>query len=189
VLLADEENASAFGMAWLADRALLCGDAAGVRRTCGFRRQDVPAAVAEGIPGHSAETVSADARASAALAKGILALVERDVPAGIVHPVDGTKLLLNIGTMLSGGMVPFAHPSALRAAIEIRTIEGQEQTEVIRAVEAALAVAGLANRVKVELQDLPLDWIPGGAIVRDEHLLNCASGAWRTFLVSVQNVV
>ena len=197
MLVADEENASAFGMAWLAEQGLLsgdaavCGEPAGLgerafqRLFVGQRGSCVAWLVAEGIPGHSAEDIPARARASAALAKGIDALLESDVFAGIVHPLDGTEPLVNVGTMVSGGVIPFAHPSSLRAAIEVRTIEGQQQNDVVDALQATLREAGLGERLRIEVEKPPLDWIPGGPMVTDEHLLSAASGAWRDTLARI----
>ena len=194
VLSADEENGAAFGMEWLAAEGLLSADSGVVvepssigeasweqmfvaqRGTC------VSWLVAHGRPGHSGERVPAEDRASWSFARGLMALLEADLFAGLRHPVDGTPPTVNVGTMVAGGMVPFAHPESLRAAIEVRTIEGMTEQGVRDELRAAIAAADLADRVMIEPGEPPTNWVPGGETVRDPALLRAAREAWRTVL-------
>ena len=142
VLSADEENGAAFGMEWLAAEGLLSadcgvvvepssiGEASWEQMFVAQRGTCVSWLVAHGRPGHSGERVPAEERASWSFARGLTALLEADLFAGLRHPVDGTPPTVNVGTMVAGGMVPFAHPESLRAAIEVRTIEGMTEQGV-----------------------------------------------------------
>lgn len=194
VLTADEENCSYYGMEWLAREGLLEADAAVVLEPSSFgerswehlfvgqRGSCVVWLTARGQPGHSGMLVPGERRASAVFARALAALIEADLFTGWAHPVDGTPVTVNIATVVEGGVVPFAHPEALRAAIEIRTIEGMTQELVLEELRRVIAEAGLATRVLLDLAPHPQDWFPPGETVRDERLLNAARTAWREVL-------
>jgi succinyl-diaminopimelate desuccinylase len=194
VLSADEENGSAFGMEWLASEGLLSADGAVVVEPSSIgatswehmfvaqRGSCVSWLVAHGRPGHSGARVHAQERASSSFARGLTALLEADLFAGLQHPVDGTPPTVNIATMVEGGMVPFAHPESLRAAIDVRTIDGMTEQGVRDELRAAVAAAGLADRITIEPGQPPTNWVPGGQTMRDAALLQAAHEAWRTVL-------
>lgn len=190
-LTADEEAGSAYGMEWLAQTGRLEADAAVMvepsslgersfeRLFVAQRGSCVATLVAHGRPGHSGQDVPRDERASAALAAGLTALLEQEAFPGLRHPIDGTRPLVNVATMIDGGEVPFAHPARLRATLEVRTIAGQTRAGVLEALRALLAARGLADRVTIEPAAAPLDWIPGGDDVTDARLLAAARAGWR----------
>ena len=43
-----------------------------------------------------------------ALARAMAALVGAELVAGPAHPIDGTRLTVGIGTMISGGITPLS---------------------------------------------------------------------------------
>lgn len=190
----DEEAGSAWGMQWLASRGLLSADGAAMMEPSSFRGESwqhlfvaqrghcVAWLEARGVPGHSGAPVPREARASAAFARALTALIEQDPFPEWTHPVDGIRPLANIGTMVEGGVIPFAHPPALRACLEIRTIEGMSEAGVIDHLRGVLAGAGLAERTSIGPASPPINWIPPGATVRDKRLLAAARRAWRQIL-------
>jgi len=194
VFCADEENGSAFGMQWLAERGLLKADAAAMMEPSSLaaaswqqlfvaqRGHCVAWLVARGEPGHSGAPVPRERRASAAFARALTALIEIDPFADWSHPVDGTRPTANIATMIQGGLIPFAHPESLRACLEIRTIEGMTEAGIHARLGEIIAGAGLAGRVTIEPAEPPINWIPPGDTVRDPRLLGAARRAWRQVL-------
>lgn len=194
VFAADEENCSAFGMEWLAREGLLGGDAAVVAEPSSLgerswenffvaqRGSCVAWLTARGAPGHSGALVARERRASAAFAKALAALVDADLFADWNHAVDGTPVTVNVATMVEGGMVPFAHPPALRAAVDVRTLEGMDETLVLDELRRVVAESGLADRVDVEPAPPPLNWFDPGRTARDERLLGAARRAWTSVL-------
>jgi acetylornithine deacetylase/succinyl-diaminopimelate desuccinylase-like protein len=191
VLAADEENCSAYGMEWLAGERLLRGDAAVLTEPSSLgerswerlfvaqRGSCVAWLTAHGEPGHSGALVPRERRASAAFARALSALVEADLFAGRSHPVDGTPVTVNVATIVEGGMVAFAHPEALRAAIEVRTLEGMTEEETL--AELRRAVAGI-DGVTIEPAAPPANWFGPGRTVDDERLLAAVRGAWEEVL-------
>jgi len=191
VFSADEENGSAYGMEWLAQHGLLVADAAAMTEPSGVgtrswqrlyvaqRGHCVSWLVARGEPGHSGAHVAREKRASYAYVKALNALLDSDPFATWAHPVDGTKPTLNVATMVTGGMIPFAHPETLKACIEVRVIEGMTKEMVLGRLRDVIAEAGLAERVTIEPADPPIDWISPGQEARDERLLGAAKAAWR----------
>lgn len=194
IFVADEENCSYYGMEWLAREQLLEADAAVVvepssfgersweRLFVGQRGSCLVWLTARGEPGHSGMLVPRERRASAAFARALSALIEAELFAGCAHPVDGTPPTVNVATMVEGGMVPFAHPEALRASIDIRTIEGMTQELILAELRRVIGEAGLADRVSLDPAPHPQGWFPPGETVRDERLLRAARGAWREVL-------
>jgi acetylornithine deacetylase/succinyl-diaminopimelate desuccinylase-like protein len=194
VFSADEERGSAYGMQWLAAAGLLSADAAVMAepsslRGASFERlfvaQRGSCAVwltAHGAPGHSAADVPRERRASAAFARALTALLASDPFAELRHPVDGTRPTVNVGTMVEGGMVPFAHPPSLRAMIDVRTIDGMTVQSVLAGLQSVIDGAGLAGRVSLDLGEPPIDWIAAGETVGDGPLRRAAAGAWRDVL-------
>jgi acetylornithine deacetylase/succinyl-diaminopimelate desuccinylase-like protein len=194
VFSADEENGSAYGMQWLAAQGLVAADAAAMtepsslgsgafeRLNVAQRGSCVAWLVARGEPGHSGAHVARERRASFAFAAALRALLEADPFAGLAHPVDGTPPLVNVGTVVEGGMVPFAHPAELRAAVEVRTIAGMTRAGVLAALREVIEQAGLAERVAIEPAQPPIDWVPPGETVGEGPLLRAARGAWREVL-------
>lgn len=190
-LTADEEAGSAYGMEWLASEGLVEADAAVMLEASSLgersferlfvaqRGSCVVTLVAHGRPGHSGQDLPREQRASAALAAGLTALLQQDAFPALAHPVDGTRPLVNVGTTVSGGEVPFAHPGELRATIEVRTIAGQTRDGVLAALRSVLAASRLDDRVTLEPAEPPLDWIPGGDDVTDPRLLAAARAGWR----------
>jgi succinyl-diaminopimelate desuccinylase len=189
LFVADEENGSAYGMEWLEREGLLAADAAVVTEPASLgiqswerlfvsqRGSSVWWLVAHGEPGHSGTHVPRERRASWAFARGLAALLDDELFQGLAHPVDGTRPAVNVATMVKGGMVPFAHPAELRAAIDVRTIEGMSRDGVRVELESRLAEAGLEGRVTLEAAAPPLDWFPPGETVEDGRLLAAAQGA------------
>ena len=194
VFAADEENCSGDGMRWLAEEGLLAADAGVVVEPSSVSERSWEKLYvaqrgsclawldARGVPGHSGTVMDAGARASAVFGRAIPALIESQPLSDRRHPVDGTPVTVNVATMVEGGMVPFAHPAALRAAIDVRTIEGLTEEEVLEALRRPIAEAGLAERVTIEPTEPPWNWFPPGETARDERLLNAAVGAWREVL-------
>jgi acetylornithine deacetylase/succinyl-diaminopimelate desuccinylase-like protein len=194
VFCADEENGSAYGMQWLAQEGLLRGDAAAMLEPSslgdsswqqlfvGQRGHCVSWLEARGEPGHSGAPVPRERRASFAFARALTALIEEDPFAEIRHPVDGTRPTANIATMVEGGMIPFAHPAALRACLEVRTIEGMTEASVLGRMREMVQAAGVGERVSIDPAPPPLNWIAPGDTVRDPRLLGAARQAWRETL-------
>lgn len=195
VLAADEENCSAYGMAWLAQQGLLVGDAAVLLEPSSVgtnsweqlfvaqRGSCVAWLVAHGVPGHSGALVPRERRASYVFAQALHALVNADLFVGLKHPVDGTPVTANIATMIDGGMVPFTHPSVLRAAIEVRTIEGLTLGDVLSELRRPLVEAGLADRTDIVPDPSPArKWFDPGVTLSDQRLLGAVSRAWRSVL-------
>lgn len=195
LLVADEENCSAYGMKWLGEQGALDADAAVILEPAGGadyqswhrlfvaqRGSGVVELTARGVPGHSAAQIPASERAGVALARAMTALADADLFAGIAHPVDGTTPTVSIGTMLSGGITPFMHPETMNATIEVRVIEGMTGRDVLKAIEATLAKAGLADRVGAQPGASPLDWVPPSPAVEEPRLLGAATAAWRSVL-------
>ena len=194
VLAADEENCSAFGMHWLAAQGLLVADAAIVLEPSSTTERSwehlfvaqrgscVCEVTARGRPGHSGQVIPAGERASAAFARALSCLTAADFFPELQHPVDQTRPTVNVGTMVRGGEVPFAHPESLKATIEVRTIEGMTPEMVLERLRLVVMDAGLADRVSIDLWPPPHDWFPPGNTVRDGRLLSAARHAWRDVL-------
>lgn len=194
VFCADEENGSAYGMKWLAERTLLKADGAAMLEPSSLASESwqhlfvaqrghcVAWLTAHGEPGHSGAPVPRDRRASAAFAKALTALIEIDPFAECRHPVDGTRPTTNVATMVEGGTIPFAHPQSLSACLEVRTIEGMTEAGVHARLAEIIAGAGLADRVTIEPAEPPINWMPPGETVRDPRLLGAARRAWRQVL-------
>jgi acetylornithine deacetylase/succinyl-diaminopimelate desuccinylase-like protein len=190
---ADEENGSGEGMAWMCERGLISGDGAVMVEPSSAgpaswealyvaqRGSCVARLVASGRPGHSGEAIDPSERAGTAFALSLAALVDADPFSAWSHPVDGTRPIVNVATMVRGGMVPFAHPATLEAIIEVRTITGMSQADVLGGLKRVVAAAGLDGRVKIEPAPAP-SWIPAGRTVTDERLLRPARSAWRHVL-------
>lgn len=188
---ADEETGSSEGMGWLCDRGEISADAAVMAEPASTsadswealfvaqRGSCICELVATGKPGHSGERVPSGERASTPFAAAMTALIESEAFADLVHPVDGTTPTLNVGTIVQGGEVPFAHPPELRATIDVRTISGMTPELVISRLEAVLADAGLGDRTRIE-PGPGTSWISPGETVTDAALLGAASGAWRS---------
>jgi acetylornithine deacetylase/succinyl-diaminopimelate desuccinylase-like protein len=191
VYSADEEAGSGWGMEWLANEGILTADAAAVLEPASFeahpwqrlfvgqRGSCVAWLVSHGEPGHSGQLVDATQRASWSLARALSALLENNPFKGIAHPLDGTPPTLNVGTMIGGGEVPHSHPAELRAAIEVRTIEGMTKSQVLHGLRTVVAGAGLQDRVTIEAAAPPLDWLPSGNALADGPLLRAARRAWQ----------
>jgi succinyl-diaminopimelate desuccinylase len=194
VFSADEENFSRYGMEFLASEGLLVGDAAVATEPSSLgehswesffvaqRGSCVAWLTARGEPGHSGALVPRERRASTPFAKGLAALVEADLFADWRHPLDGTPVTVNIATMIEGGMVPVAHPESLRAAVEVRTLEGMTEELVLGELRRVIAEAEVAERVTIEPAAPPANWFDPGWTARDERLLAAARAAWQEVL-------
>ncbi len=195
VLVADEENCSGFGAKWLTAQDVLRSDAAVIMEPAGGedgtswgrlytaqRGSCVLQLVARGRPGHSAASVPTEERAAVALARALTALAESQLFAEAVHPLDGTRPTVNLGTMMAGGITPFMHPETMTATVEVRTIEGMTMGQVHGEVRQVLYDRGLGSRIDVIAADSPLDWYPPGPEVRDRRLIDSATAAWRSVL-------
>lgn len=190
---ADEEAGSAEGMGWLCDNGAIAADAAVMVEPASTvaeswdsffvaqRGSCVVEIVATGRPGHSGEKVDPELRAGPMLARAMRAIVDGGPFGSLSHPVDGTEPTVNVGTMIRGGEVPFAHPPELRATIDVRVISGMTQDMVLDELNRVLAAAGLGDRARVEPAP-SVSWISPGEIVTDERLLDAASAAWRTVI-------
>jgi acetylornithine deacetylase/succinyl-diaminopimelate desuccinylase-like protein len=137
---------------------------------------------ARGVPGHSAAQVPAGERAGVTLARAMAALAEAELFAAAVHPIDGTRPTVNIGTMVSGGITPFMHPESMTAIIEVRVIEGMTIEGVHDEIRSAVRRAGLADRVEVSAADPPHDWVPPSSALGADRLIDAAAGALRSVL-------
>ena len=194
VFAADEENYSRYGMEFLAKQGLLVGDAAAVTEPSSLgerswenffiaqRGSCVAWLEARGVAGHSGARIPAEQRASAPFGRALAALVEEDLFAGWRHPVDGTPVTVNVATMVEGGVIPVAHPESLRAAIEVRTLEGMTEDLVLSELRRVISATGLAGRVTIEPATPPLNWFDAGSKVRDARLLAAARTAWQEAL-------
>jgi succinyl-diaminopimelate desuccinylase len=193
LLVADEEAGSAYGLQWLLAEDLIAADAAVVLEPAAAseghcwqhlfvaqRGSCVCWLVARGEPGHSGIPVARERRASFAFTSALTALIHADPFADLAHPVDGTNPTLNVATVVQGGEVPFAHPQTLRAALEVRVVQGMTTEMVLDRLRHVIAAVGLADAVDIELAETPQDWIPPGEIVTDEKLLGAAESAWRS---------
>lgn len=188
---ADEEAGSAEGMAWLCEQGTIAADAAAMAEPSSTgpgswetlfvaqRGSCIVELVATGVPGHSGEKVDAESRAGPMLALAMRAIVEGRPFDSLGHPVDGMLPTVNVGTMIRGGEVPFAHPPELRATIEVRVITGMTEEGVVARFNEVLGDAGLSDRAWVEPVE-GTSWISPGEIVTDEALLTAAKGAWRS---------
>ena len=195
LFVADEENCSDYGMKWLASRDVLAADAAVILEPAGGadagswerlfvaqRGSCVVRLTARGVPGHSAAQIPAAERAGVALARAMAALADAELFAGAVHPIDGTRPTVNIGTMVSGGITPFMHPESMTAIVEVRVIEGMTMADVHAELRSAVSRAGLADRVEVTAADPPHDWVPPSSAAAAGRLIDAAAGAMRSVL-------
>jgi acetylornithine deacetylase/succinyl-diaminopimelate desuccinylase-like protein len=195
LFVADEENCSDYGMKWLAGQEVLRADAAVILEPAGGDAADswvrlfvaqrgscVVRLTARGVPGHSAAQVPAGERAGVTLARAMAALAEAELFAAAVHPIDGTRPTVNIGTMVSGGITPFMHPESMTAIIEVRVIEGMTIEGVHDEIRSAVRRAGLADRVEVSAADPPHDWVPPSSAMGADRLIDAAAGALRSVL-------
>jgi acetylornithine deacetylase/succinyl-diaminopimelate desuccinylase-like protein len=191
VYSADEERGSAWGMEWLARAGIVTADAAVMLEpssTTGRAWDGLYVAqrgscvcwlIARGTPGHSSAPVPSEQRASFAFSQGLAALLAADPFEEFVHSVDGTRPTVNVATMVEGGFTPFAHPQELRAAVEVRVLEGMTKELTLDRLRNVVAQVGLGNRLDIELAEPPLDWIPPGETVSDPRLLSAANASWR----------
>jgi acetylornithine deacetylase/succinyl-diaminopimelate desuccinylase-like protein len=194
VFSADEENYSRYGMEYLAEQGLLVGDAAVVTEPSSLgprswenffvaqRGSCVAWLEAHGEPGHSGVLMPRERRASTPFTLALAALLKADLFPQWRHPIDGTPVTVNIATMVDGGVVPVAHPESLRAAIEVRTLEGMTEDLVLRELRGVLARLGLADRVAIEPGKPPMNWFDPGLTARDPRLLSAARSAWQEAL-------
>jgi len=185
---ADEEAGSSHGMRWLASQGLLAADAAAVLEPSGSGEESwqrlyvaqlgscVCRLEARGEPGHSGEMVPAARRASATFGRALTALGEAALFAEWSHPVDGSRPVVNVATEVWGGATPFAHPRALYATVEVRTIEGMSEQYVLKELRRALSSVDGHERLSLE----HVAWIPPGDTANDSHLLDSARRSWRT---------
>ncbi len=145
-------------MKWLARQDVLRADAAVILEPAGGtpaqswarlfvaqRGSCVMRLTARGMPGHSAEPLPAGERAGVIPSWPMAALADAELFAWAVHPIDGTRPTVNIGTMISGGITPFMHPETMTATTEVRVIEGMIIEDVPNELRSALAKAGLAG--------------------------------------------
>jgi acetylornithine deacetylase/succinyl-diaminopimelate desuccinylase-like protein len=93
-----------------------------------------------------------------------------------------TGAVVNIGTMLSGGITPFMHPESMTAIVEVRVIEGMTLAGVHDELRSALAEAGLADRVEIAAADPPHDWVPPSSAAGADRLTSAAAAAMRSVL-------
>jgi acetylornithine deacetylase/succinyl-diaminopimelate desuccinylase-like protein len=195
LLVADEENGSAFGAKWITQEKVLRSEAAVIMEPSGDeagaswerlytaqRGSCLVYLVAHGRPGHSAASVLTQDRAGVALARAMTALADSNLFPDEVHPLDGTQPTVNIGTMVTGGVTPFMHPATMSAAVEVRTIDGMTMEQVHRAILGVLSNIGPEDRVDVVAAASPLDWFPAGPEARDRRLIDAATSAWRSVL-------
>jgi acetylornithine deacetylase/succinyl-diaminopimelate desuccinylase-like protein len=190
VFSADEENFSQFGMEFLANEGLLVGDGAVVTEPSSVgtgswdsffvaqRGSCVAWLTAHGEPGHSGALIPSHRRAAAPFAKALTALVEADLFTEWRHPIDGTPVTVNIGTVVKGGVIAIAHPEFLQAAIEVRTLEGMTEELVLGELRNVIEAAGLGARVEIHPASAPANWFDPGWEARDERLLAAARAAW-----------
>jgi acetylornithine deacetylase/succinyl-diaminopimelate desuccinylase-like protein len=94
--------------------------------------------------------------------------------------VDGRSPLVNVATTVWGGSSPYAHPDHLAATVEVRTVPGMSQAEVLAALRGVVADHELAQRVTLEV--VPGSWVPPGRTVDDPRLLAAAEAAWTSVL-------
>ncbi|RIK07039.1 MAG: hypothetical protein DCC49_10690 [Acidobacteria bacterium] len=194
VLAADEEAGSAFGMQWLAANGLLAADAAVLLEpsslsTTSWDRLYVAQRghclcwlVAEGVPGHSGVPLPIGTRATVPFARALTALVEEQSFVEWKHPIDGTPPMLNVGTVLEGGVVPFAYPEFQRAGLDVRTIEGMTQQIVVAELTRIVAAAVPDGRAWIELAEGPLAWFAPGVSAANTPIAHAAAAAWRATL-------
>ena len=190
---ADEENGSLQGMEWLCRNGMIDTDAAVMAEPASFgpdsweglyiaqRGSSIVNLVAHGVPGHSGEPMEPERRAGTVFARALAALVDAHLFDDVSHPVDGTRPAVNVATMVGGGEIPFAHPGTLQAIVDVRTIEGMTEEQVIRELCALMKRAGLEGQVTIEPAP-EMSWVPPGKVVKDDRLLGAARAAWRDVL-------
>jgi acetylornithine deacetylase/succinyl-diaminopimelate desuccinylase-like protein len=187
---ADEENGSLEGMHWLCRTGVIEADAAVMTEPASFglgsweglytaqRGSGIVRVTAHGIPGHSGEPLDPSRRAGTVFARALDALVDARLFEDLSHPVDGSRPTVNVATMVGGGDIPFAHPEALYAIVDVRTIEGMTEEQVLEELRAVVTRAGLERAVTIEPAP-SVSWVPPGKIVTDSRLLDSAHAAWR----------
>jgi acetylornithine deacetylase/succinyl-diaminopimelate desuccinylase-like protein len=190
---ADEENGSAEGMHWLCRTGAIDADAAVMTEPASFgpasweglyvaqRGSSIVRVTAHGTPGHSGEPLDPSCRAGTVFAHALAALVDARLFKDLSHPVDGARPTVNVATMIGGGDIPFAHPEELYAIVDVRTIEGMTEEQVLEELRALMTRAGLHRAVTIEPAP-SLSWVPAGKIVTDSRLLASARAAWREIL-------
>ena len=133
--------------------------------------------VATGRPGHSGEAVDPAERAGTVFARALHALVNAELFADVSHAIDASHPTTNVATMVDGGETPWAHPSEVHAIVEVRTIAGMSEQQVLDGLRSAIEPLGLNGRVYIEAGPAP-SWIPPGETVVDKRLLRAARAAW-----------
>ena len=126
---------------------------------------------ARGIAGHSADAVAVQERAGWALARALTALAEAELFRGACHPLDGSPPLVNLATMVSGGITPWQHPHTLEATIEIRTVPGMTADSVTTELREPLRREGLDGRVTIS----PVGWSVPTRPAEDARLMSAVS--------------
>ena len=129
-----------------------------------------------GVPGHSSEPLPAGDRASASFVAALAALLDARPFAGVRHPVDGRVPIVNVATTVAGGLSPYAHPEALTATVEVRTVPGMSEAQVLGALR------DVVPDPRVTLEPVPGSWVPAGRAVEDPRLLGAAESAFASVL-------
>jgi succinyl-diaminopimelate desuccinylase len=181
---ADEEATCESGMSWLCEQRLLEADAAVLLEPASDshlswdalylaqRGSCVVRLTARGEPGHSGQSLRGDQRAGRKFIRALSALESAELLASYRHPLDATPPLVNLPTMVAGGITPWQHPAALDATIEIRTVPQITPEIVLAELRGVLERDGLQD-VELEL----VGWGAPGEVVADERLINAATSA------------
>jgi acetylornithine deacetylase/succinyl-diaminopimelate desuccinylase-like protein len=189
VLTADEEGGSAAGMRSLisdlagADHAVVLepsgsGTASWQHLYVAELGSCVVRLEASGEPGHSGLPVPAERRASYPLSVAMRSLIDEQPFHDFRHPVDGSPPIVNVGTMVSGGATPYAHPPSLSTIIEVRTHFGMDAGMIMERLQRVLTP--VEDRVSLTL----ISETPPGKECTDERLLATATAAWREVIGS-----
>jgi len=187
VFAADEEGSADYGMGWLCREGLLNADAAVLFEPgsstdeswdalyLAERGSCVLKLIASGTPGHSGHPIPHSSRAGMPFISALAALQDSDLFAKHTHPLDGTPPLVNLPTMVLGGVTPWQHPETLEAIVEIRTVPGMTERGTIETVETVLRSAGLSDRVRLDVRS----WGEPTPVLDDQLLISAGRRALR----------
>lgn len=132
---------------------------------------------ATGAAGHSSLPVPTGARAVDALRLAMDLIDQRCTLNNAVSAIDGTPALVSIGACLAAGVVPTLYGPTARASIEVRTLPGQTEAEVVLALNAALDDPRVKGRVSLLPAAGSETWLPPSGDAQDTRVMRAAARA------------